>query len=443
MAESAEDFSEALLNFSGKISLNWVKEKGGNPESTKEYQELFKLFPELRDLFQNGAQNDPQEFSRTVVHIFHALAVYQRVNSCSFPESGLDDSHISELLELSNSISSVNPSIMPLILWLHDIGKFEGHGDHTEQSARIIRKGNLLQGKGLSEEEALVITKVIQYHLLIGTLYSGEISYLSFGLLLEDEDFHPILGDGALSELFIHSLILFTMIDIWAYPYNTKAVSASMIKDYLRIGEELKSVLIKGLSLDGALENLEEKAKEGTDWRLFCFMGAFTRMHSKPHLSPRFYRDKVIRGAGEFRGADLSPDDWNEFKSKNLSRFHVMQFKYALATICSLAFGSTSVFKSDWGPEHKFNPKIFDLLVFLNKRILLEERKRRTSKNTIWNIVFTGAPNYFRKTDLIERLNDPGAIKALIEKGETGVIQEGKIHCLTLDLKPYWKYLKE
>ncbi|MDY6971583.1 MAG: hypothetical protein SV775_04545 [Thermodesulfobacteriota bacterium] len=441
MKKSAEGFSDALLDLSAKLSLVWVKEEGDNPEGTEEYRGLFKLFPELEGLFQKGARNDPQEYSRTVAHIFHTLAVYNRLNTSSFPESGVDDSEISKLAELSESIARINPSIMPLILWLHDIGKFEGTGDHTEQSARIISEGKLLREKGLTGEEVLLITKVIQYHLLIGPLYSGEISYMSFGLLLEDEDFRPILRKEALSELFTHSLILFTMIDIWAYPYNTRAVSAFMIRDYLRIGKELKSALISGPSREETYSKLEKKAKDSTDWRLFCFMGAFTRMYSKPHLTPEFYRKKMIQGAGDFRGVDLSPEDWNEFKSGELSRFHLMQFKYALATICSLAFGSTDVFKSEWAQDHPLNPKTFDLLVSLNRKILLEEKQREISINALWNIVFVGAPNYFRKTDLIDRLNETGAIMALVENGQTGVIQEKKIHSLTLDLKPYWKYL--
>lgn len=431
------NFSKAIQDLSEKISLNWLEQYGKEPEKTQEYHEILQVFPELTNLFNAGYQKDSQEYSRTLSHTFHTIAVHNRINSLSFPESGLED--INALYKLSNSIREFNPLTMPLILWLHDIGKLEDTRDHTTKSAEIIKKWRLLRKGKLSEEEILLITKVIQYHLLIGPLYSGETTYMAFGTLLEDEEFFPVLREKKLTEVFVNALVLFTMIDIWAYPYNTKAISASKIENYLRIGEELKSILNDSALIDEVYERLEIKAKENLDWRFYCFMRAFALLGAKPHLTLQFYREKVLDGAGRYLGKAISEREWEEFKEKNLGLLYKVQFRYALATICSLAFGSTSIFREPWLPQHPLNPRIFALLVSLNEKISLEERRTGIPRSALWNVVFIGTPNFFKKTDLIERLNEPGAVEALTAEGR---VEEGKNYSLYLDLSPYWRYLE-
>jgi len=431
------DFPEAIQDLSEKISLNWLERYGRELTETQEYKEFIRIFPELEDLFDKGYQRDPQEYYRTLSHTFHTIAVYNRINSFSFPESGLED--ISALCKLSDSIRRFNFLTMPLILWLHDIGKLENPKDHTTKSAEIIKRWELLKKVELSEEEMLLIIKVIQYHLLIGPLYSGEITYMAFGALLEDEEFSSVLKKRDLMEVFVNALVLFTMIDIWAYPYNTKAISTSMIEDYLRIGGELKSILDDSFPKDEVYRKLEIKAKQNSDWRFFCFMRAFAQLGTKPYLTSQFYQQKVLEGAGRYLGRSISTAEWEQFKEEKLGLLHRIQFRYALATICSLTFGSTSIFRGAWPPQHPFNPRVFALLVSINERISSEERRRDIPKNSLWNVVFTGTPNFFKKTDFIERLNEPGIVERLAEEGR---IEEGRNYSLYLDLSPYWKYVE-
>ncbi|MBI1988073.1 MAG: hypothetical protein HYS70_06995 [Nitrospinae bacterium] len=230
---------EKLLSFGQGITLEWVNQTGWARErrweASEECEQLSHFFPPLRELWVKGAQSDPAEFGRTLAHTFNAIAVHNRIQSRSFPESGLSDTELEPVCRLSASLVQANPSLMPLILWLHDMGRLEDKEHHPEKGAQLVRELGLLEGIALSPEEALLVTKVIESHLLVGTLYSGEISFLAFSVLLDDPEFLPFLSDAPLMELFIEALILFTIIDVWAYPYNARAISAAMIGNYLQI----------------------------------------------------------------------------------------------------------------------------------------------------------------------------------------------------------------
>ena len=429
-----------LIDFTQQISLGWINQYAGEIDCTREYQHLLSLFPPLSELFKQGKQEDPAEFGRTVDHTFHTIAVLNQISQQCFTESGLNQDELQPVYTLTNSMTSNSPLIMPLILWLHDIGKLRDKRHHTEKSAELVSSMELMKGWGMDQALVLLITKVIQYHLLVGTLYSGEISYLSFRIMIEDHEFIPILQDSRLRELFIDALILFTMIDIWGYPYNSQAISAAMIRNYLSIAQELRYVLGRGEDKKETNGRLISIAQQSTDWRLACYLRAFSHLGTKPYLTPEFYQEKLIQGAGVFLGKSLSRNAWLVFKNDRLDKFYQIQFKYALGLLCLLSFESLENFRQGCIPETQVNPNLFKLLVLLNDILKTQERVYGLPGDCLWEGYFTGTPIWTRKSNIFEQINRPGILEEIVSQAK---IKGGENHLawsFYLDFQPYWKF---
>jgi hypothetical protein len=442
---SKHSFSKETLTLGQKTTLEWVMKEGWASgrkwQETEEYQELGALFPPLRKVWEESVEKDPEEFSRTLSHTFNAIAVYNRILSGSFPESGLTDQEIEPVREPATYLAQANPLIMPLILWLHDMGRLEDKEHHPERGAQLVKELDLLAPMGLTAEEALLVTQVIHSHLLVGTLYSGETSFLAFWKLLEDPEFFPFLSDPTTRELFVQALILFTMVDVWAYTYNARAISSAMISNYLRIAEELRTVLDKGLNPSEAKNRLIEIAKSSTDWRLCCYLRAFSQIGSKPHLTTQFYQQKVVSGAERFVQRHLPPEEWQGFKKQYLSRFHQIQFKYALGLLCLLSFKDLKKFREGCTPETEVDPRLCHLLTGLNNRLVQEEEKHDLSSDLPWDVIFSGIPTWTRPNNIFKQMEDLTTLEKIMAEGTLKTRNGKGLRALYLDFRPYWNYL--
>ena len=70
---------------------------------------------------------------------------------------------------------SQNELILPIILMYHDIGRLEDKKDHPSYSYHLISEMKLLDNYDLFETEKTIIKKIIQYHLLFATIYTGNL----------------------------------------------------------------------------------------------------------------------------------------------------------------------------------------------------------------------------------------------------------------------------
>ncbi|MDY7033140.1 MAG: hypothetical protein SVY10_14690 [Thermodesulfobacteriota bacterium] len=431
------NFGEILLAFSSSISLDWLYDNIQRINETSEFNTLIHLFPPLKEIFQRGLREDRHEFTRTLPHTFQTQAAYNRICSGCFPESGLNEDAIRDVYTLAHSVSSFSPLVMPVILWLHDIGRFEDKRRHNEKSAEMISEFHLLKNTGLSEEEALLIRKVIQYHLLIGTLYTGESSYMSFEPLIRDDEFKKILYSEQSIQLFLESLTLFTMIDVWGYHIND--ISPTMISNYFEIKDEMADIFQRGGDLDEIASGLKKKSRKHLDWRLMGYMMAFSKIGKKPHLTQDFYAGMIHGGFERYIEHEDIHVNWNSFKDMYLDRIDQVQFKYGLGVLIPLAYGGTGK-KMHLTDETRVNPNLFHLLVNINKRISKEEdTNNRCIPGALWNVVFKGYPMWNQKTDFHQRLNEPGQIEEIIGKSHVDMDEKEGTNILSVDYSGYWK----
>ncbi len=435
------EFKGKLLEFSKSISFDWLLNQDiAQLNNTSAFDTLIRLFPPLEETFQKGLTKDPQEFFKTLPHIFQAQAAYNRIYSGDFPESQLDRDAIKAVHDLAHCLASFSPFVMPAILWLHDIGRFEDKRRHNEKSAEMILEFNLLKDRGLTMEEAILIRKVVQYHLLIGTLYTGESSYMSFESLLFDEEFQIIMNDSTSIKRFLDSLTLFTMIDVWGYHIND--ISPTMIGNYLEIKKEMGEIFTNKGDIKKVAKGLKEKSRKHLDWRLMGYMMAFSKIGKKPHLTLDFYAGMIDDGFKRYIEREGLSIDWDRFKDKYLDKFDQVQFKYGLGVLIPLTYGGTGK-KMHLKEDTKVNPNLFHLLANINSRIKKEEETNPQSiPGALWNVIFKGYPLWNQLTDFQERLNEPGLIEEIVNKGSVNVDDEEKVNVLSIDYTGFWEHVE-
>ena len=437
LPDMEKGFKDKLLAFSQGISPGWLDNNKECIDKTPEYAALIHLFPPLREIFRRGLEEDSQEFYRTLIHTFQTQAAYNRICSGDFPESGLQRNDLRDVFDLAHSISLFSSLLVPTILWLHDIGRLEDKRRHNEKSAEMISQFDILRHKGLSEEEKVIIQKVIRYHLLIGTLYTGESSYTSFEPLFRDEGFRAILSNRTSLKYFLDSLTLFTMIDVWGY--HISDISPTMIENYLEIRNEMGEIFAEDSNLDAIIKGLRDKSRRHLDWRLMGYMMAFSKIGKKPHLTLDFYAAMIDDGFKRYAERENLSTDWSGFKDKYLNKIDQVQFKYGLGVLIPLTYGGTGK-KMHLTENTRVNENLFHLLVNINNRITKEEKTNtQCIPGALWNVVFKGYPLWNRKTDFHERLNETGQIEEVIGEGKVSVDKNEGMNTLSIDYSGFWK----
>lgn len=425
------DFIEKLTTLSKSISLDWLAKKGDNIQQTDELNNLFALFPPLQEIMAKGQKNDLREYHRTLVHIFQTQAVYNRIVAGDFPESTLDRNDIKDVCKLAHLISSFSSVLMPAILWLHDVGRFKDKKQHNEISAEMIMQHGMLNDNGLKKEEIILIQNVVKHHLLIGTLYTGESSYTSFEHLLKDDNFLFILDNNKLMDMFLDSLTLFTMIDVWGYHIND--ISVTMIKNYFEINREIKTIFCSDKKTDEIMNSLREKSRDHLDWRLMGYLMAFSKIGKKSHLTYDYYLGLIKQGFKKYIDREGIVATWDEFKEKYLNKINKVEFKYGLGILIPLSYGGTGR-KMHLTKETIVNPNLFHLLVKINERISKEEKSNRQCISMgLWNVIFKGYPPWNQSAGFFQKLNKPECIENVVRNGFVQADHNGETNVLTID----------
>ncbi|MBI1988072.1 MAG: hypothetical protein HYS70_06990 [Nitrospinae bacterium] len=183
-------------------------------------------------------------------------------------------------------------------------------------------------------------------------------------------------------------------------------------------------------------------ANHTTDWRLSCYLRAFSHIGTQPYLTAQFYRTKVVEGAERYAQTSLPPKEWEAFKESHLNKFPQIQFKYALGLLCLLSFRDLGRFRDGCTPTTQMNPQIFELLACLNRRIAQEEKIHAMPPDRPWDVILTGTPIWTRPTDIFERLEgEPDIFQKIVAEATVKAPREGKSPALYLNFKPCWRYL--
>jgi hypothetical protein len=390
---------DSLNQLFENIKLSWI-DSVTNIDNSDEFFKLLSIFPTLEGLFKDAQEINRDEIQRTIRHIFRSYKIFFLMKNGEFYHETLSQKSIFKIQEKVLKQDSQNPIIIPILLMYHDIGRYIDNKNHPYQSYYLVSKGNLLQYFELSDVEKLLIRKIIHYHLLIATIFTGESTFYRIYSLFNDSEFIKLLSYEDAIDKFIDLLEVFTYIDILGY-YYTK-IFDHYIKYYEEISSKLRVVLNLWTDKDLALKKAKEYSQEWLEWRLAGALRIFQFVETKPHLTKEFYYNKLRKSIKENSNEFIRELNWDLIIDRYLNSSYKIQLRYSLALLMILAFGSFQRMglKINTGVSYK-------LILFWT--LLSKEIKVRSGNNlkALWNVFLEGMPHW-SKIDkfFIEKLND-------------------------------------
>ena len=398
-------------------------------ENSLIYNDFLSSYSNLSEIFESGAKRDKQEFIRTIKHIFRSIKIFLKLSSNSFFYEGFSEKTIIKISNKIKRIQEFNNILIPLILIYHDIGKFVRKRDHPHQSYILISGKNLLAPYHLARNDRILIEKVIQYHILFATIYTGESTYYGVYSLLNDSSLRTLVFDQTYLNLFVDLLEVFTFIDILGYSYSQ--IFDHYVIFYEEINRKLKNIFSLLPEKELAIQKAFLYSFEEIDWRIAGALRIFQFIGTKPYLSEEFYYN-VIKSSLEsipYNNFKFSKMEWEELKNTTLKQSCRIQIKYGLAFLMILAFGSFSraSVKEDVKISHK-------LLLFW--MLICRETLKRSieDENGLWNVYILGIPNWFALTHSDFLKIDDKLISTVIQQAKLTFDKDLREYTMNLDL---------
>ncbi|MFW9930888.1 MAG: hypothetical protein ACFFD1_15985, partial [Candidatus Thorarchaeota archaeon] len=291
--------------------------------------------PKWAKLIQRGLEIDKEETLRTIRHIFRSICIYFLIQNDQFLES-LNSDFVSFLKTKFDHLYDIHPDLFINLLLYHDIGRPFNKEWHTFESAKMIQGEFSLITSEIPQKYINILLGVIKNHLLLGTVFTGESSYVGVTTLLKDQSLNNIWDIKEESDLFFQILLIFTVIDILGYDYSK--IYNHYLPYYLKIKENLEN----GFNHIRSIKRWEEKERtlfsyfqkldgENFKWRIACSLRIFQFVTTKPNLTEDFYFKKIDQGL------DRVGSNWQLFTEKLGKSHSLIQFKYALPLMMILA----------------------------------------------------------------------------------------------------------
>ncbi|MBD3230835.1 MAG: HD domain-containing protein [Candidatus Lokiarchaeota archaeon] len=381
---------ETLKSIFHNAELKKIDDNRIDITKTDIYDKIVEKIPELKEIFDLGRKVDETEFNRTLRHTFRVLYVYFNIVRNKYkPAGNLSEDDFNTIRKLIKNINDENQEILPCIFLYHDIGKPFNQREHPKESAKIVDKYELTRYFNLNNE-SIIAQKVIEYHLLMGTINNGEASLWSLINFINDPKTQKITKNEILLDLFLDLSVIFAVIDIWGYPYGL--VNENYLNQYFN----LRNIFSKLLSIKNKKDffsSLNELCFERIDWRISSAIRIFQYYNSKSSYSKSFFLNKIFDAIKRLNGDNVEIETWNEYKLKNFSNIPRVQLKYGLPIMMRLALGSFK--KRKWKIDE--NTKVqTDLIVFwrsLDERIA-EFIRNRDVLNLPIDVVWEGLPHW-------------------------------------------------
>jgi len=385
------------------------------------------LYPNLKEILVFGNERDPQEFNRTVKHIFRTIKVFFLIQNKKLNYPGFSPNSINQILAKIKKISDFNADLIPIILVYHDIGKFIRKRDHPQQSFNLISEKGLFTPFKFNKKIQVLIEKVIQYHILFATIYTGESTYYGTYSLIHDTDLVNLMSESRYLEMFIDCLEVFTYIDILGYSYSQ--IFDHYITYYEEINKKLKEILILLPNLESALERALFYSYSWIEWRFAGALRIFQFITTQPYLTQEFYFNKLKLSMKLIPNNIYAESTWENLVRIDLKQSSRIQIKYGLAFLMILAFGSFH--RASINQDVEISPNLLSFWIVLTEEII---KRSQEDTRAPWNVYILGIKNWFSiPTNAFKKINAT-VIHNIINEAKSEYNKINNEYTLNLDL---------
>ena len=397
------------------------------------YQEFIQLYPNLESILFSGYEKDNFEFNRTMKHIFRTIKVYLLLHDQKLRYPGFSHQSTEQILIKIKKINDFNSDLIPLVLVYHDIGKFIRKRDHPVQSFKLISEKDLLNPFKLNKNLDLLIKKVIQYHVLFATIYTGESTYYGTYSSIQDKDLVDLISNSNFLNAFVDCLEVFTYIDILGYSYSQ--IFDHYLSYYGEINYNLKDIFSRISEPEIALNTALRLSQSWIKWRIAGALRIFQFVSTQPYLTEDFYYDK-IKSSLLTLPMDLSGLNWDILINEMLRESCRIQIKYGLAFLMILAFGSFH--RASINENSRISSNLIYFWLTLTNEIT--KRSKKDFKG-IWNVYILGIKNWFSIKPTTFKIINPTFIQDIIKSSKSNFDESLNEYTLNLDLSKLEKAL--
>jgi len=409
---------ESLSKLFNSLDLSWI-DSSSEIESSDAYTHILSIFPNLTSIFQEGRSRDNDEFQRTIRHIFRSFKIFFLLKNGEFSHDTLSVGSLKIIREKILNQCSKDPLILPIILMYHDIGRLYNKKEHPYQSYFLISKQNMFNPFEFSEIDELLIKKVIQYHLLFATIYTGESTFFGIYSLINDYEFNNLKSNKQFFNRFIDLLEIFTYIDVLGYSYAH--IYDHYIDYYDQINLKLKSILNLWSNKQATLDLALEFSQEWLEWRIAGALRIFQYINTKPYLTEEFYFSKIKESINEDVEKIADQVEWKFIKEFILPESSKIQMKYGLAILMLLAFGK--FFRGPIKKDERISSNLIIFWILLSKEIANRSDKEN---KVLWNVHFLGLPNWWKWDRKFKNELNHNSLKDLIRNATQDFDNEKK-----------------
>lgn len=412
-------------------NLRKIDDNRINITDTKYFKNIIKIMPKLDIIFSDARDKDNFEFNRMIRHTLRVLTVYFQILNFEFkPPGKLPKEYLNKIQALIAKINNINEKFLPVIFLLHDIGKPFNKRSHPKESARVIEKYNLLDYFNFKKKEYIIGKKVIEYHLMMGTINNGESSLWALINFIKDQESSILIDEENLLDLYLDISVVFAILDVYGYSYGV--VNSNYIDQYF----ELKNIFKKLLSIEDKGEfykTLDSFCFERIDWRLSSALRIFQYYKSKPVYSKEFFIERILDAINRCTGDIVNSNNWEDYKLKKFKNTSRVQLMYGLPIMMRLAM---SFERRNWKIDENLTIKtdLIDFWLALNNRVNLFLEKSDDGKFPI-NVVWKGLPHWSQFDDNIFNLLKGDSISKIIMNSK--IEQKQDEYDLILDFEKY------
>ncbi|MHA1143776.1 MAG: hypothetical protein ACTSRW_03495 [Candidatus Helarchaeota archaeon] len=375
--------AEKILKLIQEIDINYCDDIKKNVRETAFYKKFEEEFPLLKQYLAVENITDEFEFRRTLYHTFRVLVLYSNLRQNEPIPLKLSEESISEIRRQISMIDEWNSDVLPLLLLYHDIGRVRDRRNHAREGAFQLKKLDFLGFHSINDDIKHFITQVTKYHLLMGTIYTGERSHHALWSLFLDDQFLQLLKNGH-GEKFFQVLTTFTMIDVMGYSYSR--IYDHYITYYLKLQGEFLQALKLYPNMNKIKDYLKKMSGEWLEWRLASALRIFQQINTSPKFTKQHYREILMKSYGTFLKENVDERKWTQFLG-SLTEIYRAQLPYGLPNLMILA---NNRFIRSFDEHVEILPRYFSFWINLN-----ESLKVIAEKND-WpcRVVFQGIPHW-------------------------------------------------
>jgi hypothetical protein len=423
-------FDEFIAIFSDP-NLRKIDDNRISITDTKYFKNIVKIMPKLEIIFSDARDKDEFECNRTIRHTLRILTVYFLILNGEFkPPGKLPKDYFNIIRDLIAKINNINNKFLPAIFLLHDIGKPFNQRSHPKESAKIIEKYNLLDYFNFEEKRNILVKKVIEYHLMMGTINNGESSLWALINFIKDKETSILIDEEKLLDLYLDVSVVFAVLDVYGYGYGI--VNSNYIDQYF----ELKNIFKKLLIIEDKEEfykTLDSFCFERIDWRLSSALRIFQYYNSTPVYSKEFFIERIWDAINRCTGDIVNSNNWDDYKIKKFTNTSRVQLMYGLPIMMRLAM---SFERRSWKIDENLVIKtdLIDFWLALNNRINVFLEKSDGGKFPI-QVVWKGLPHWSQFDDNIFNLLKGESISKIIMNSK--IEQKQDEYDLILDFEKY------